>query len=233
MDVIEAIYSRQSVRAFRSEPVPVDVLESIIQAALQAPSWENTQPWEFAIITGEALKELKEAVSAMRMAGEKPRLDLPLPRFQGPYLQRAKENSQRLLEEMRISRSDLDGLGNWRRRMSQFFDAPHAVILHQDSSLSQWSLLDAGLALQNLMLAACQYGVATCALAAGVSYPDLIRSLLGIPESRRIVLAAALGYPDLSSPAARFRASREPMDRMVTWHGFVRAASVSHDSSGV
>jgi nitroreductase len=134
------------------------------------------------------------------------------------------------LKEMGISRSDLDGLSNWRRRMSQFFDAPNAVILHLDSSLSQWSLLDAGLALQNLMLAACQYGVGTCPLAAGVSYPDLIRSLLGIPESHRIVLGVALGYPDLSSPAARFRASREPMDRMVTWHGFVRATSYSHDS---
>jgi nitroreductase len=82
VDVIEAIYSRQSVRAFKAEPVPVDVLESIIQAALQAPSWENTQPWEFAVIAGEVMKEIKEAVLAMRMAGEKPRLDLLPPKSQ-------------------------------------------------------------------------------------------------------------------------------------------------------
>jgi len=220
VDVIEAIYSRRSTRAFRAEPVPVDILESIMRAALQAPSWENTQPWAFAVIGGEAMKELKEAVLAMRMAGERPRMDLPLPRFQGPCLERAKDNSRRLLDELGISRSDPSGLADWRRRMSQFFDAPNAVILHLDSAFSQWSLLDAGLALENLMLAACHYGLGTCALAAGVIYPDLIKGLLGIPESRRIILGVAVGYPDLSSPGTRFRASREPLDRMVTWHGF-------------
>ena len=220
MDIMQAMHSRLSVRAFRAEPVPLDVLESIMQAALRAPSWENTQPWEFAVVGGKAMEELKEAVLAMRMAGEKPRPDLPLPRLQGPYLERARENSRRLLEELGMSRNDPEGLRNWRRHMSQFFDAPNAAVLHLDSALSQWSLLDAGLALQNLMLAACHYGVGTCAVAAGVIYPDLLRSLLGIPESHHIVLGVALGYPDLSSPAARFRASREPLDRTVTWHGF-------------
>jgi len=221
MDLIEAIYSRRSVRAFRPEPVQLRILESILDAALQAPSWENTQPWEFAVVGGQAMEELKEAVLALWMAGEQPRMDLPLPRFPETCLQRAKVNNRCLLQELGLSESDRSGLKNWRRRMSQFFDAPNAAILHIDSSLSQWSMLDAGLALENLMLAACHYGVGTCALAAGVVYPDLIKSLLGIPESRRIVLGIALGYADLSSPGARFKAGREPLTRMVTWHGFV------------
>jgi nitroreductase len=70
------------------------------------------------------------------------------------------------------------------------------------------------------MLAAWHYGVGTCALAAAVTYPDVLRSLLNIPESKRIVVGVALGYPDFSSPAVKFRTDREPLERLVSWHGF-------------
>jgi len=53
-----------------------------------------------------------------------------------------------------------------------------------------------------------------------VAYPDVLRSLLNLPESKRMVLGIALGYPDTSKPAATFRSSREPMETLVTWHGF-------------
>jgi len=46
MDTIEAIEGRRSVRAYKPDPVPRDVLEKIMGATLKAPSWENTQPWD-------------------------------------------------------------------------------------------------------------------------------------------------------------------------------------------
>ena len=64
MDVIEAIHSRRSVRAFKPDPVPKEVLQAIMEAALRSPSWENTQPWEFAVLGGEAMKNVKEALAA-------------------------------------------------------------------------------------------------------------------------------------------------------------------------
>ena len=63
MDVIEAIESRKSVRAFRPDPVPRDVLTKILEVALRAPSTDNTQPWEFAVVTGPVLADLKKALS--------------------------------------------------------------------------------------------------------------------------------------------------------------------------
>ena len=65
VDVIEAIHSRRSVRAFRPDPVPREVLQAIMEAALRAPSWENTQPWEFAVLGGDVMKNVKEALAAM------------------------------------------------------------------------------------------------------------------------------------------------------------------------
>ena len=80
--------------------------------------------------------------------------------------------------------------------------------------------MDVGLALENLMLAAWHYGVGTCVLAAAVMYPEVLRSLLSIPESKRIVVGVAVGYPDFSSPAMKFRSDREPLESLTTWHGF-------------
>jgi nitroreductase len=220
LDVIEAIHSRRSVRAFRPDPVPKEVLQAIMEAALRSPSWENTQPWEFAVLGGEVMKGVKDALMAVRLAGEKPRLDYPWPKFTGPYMDRLKADGRRLVKEMGMSKENPEAMRHWRRSMAAFFDAPNGVVMYMDGSLSQWSLMDMGIAAENLMLAAWQHGVGTCALAATVAYPDVLRSLLNLPESKRMVLGIALGYPDVSKPAATFRSSREPMEALVSWHGF-------------
>jgi len=220
MDVVEAIHERRSIRAFKSDPVPREVLEKIMAAALRAPSWENSQPWEFSVLGGQAMSDFKTAIMAMMRAGEKPRLDIPWPRLSGRYLERGKEDGRRLFRELGIARKDKEAVISWWQSMSRFFDAPNGVVVYVDSSLGEWSLVDTGISLQSLMLAAWLYGVGSCALAAAVSYPDVVRSLLNIPQSKRIVIGVALGYPDLSNPAAQFRASRDPMEAMVTWHGF-------------
>jgi nitroreductase len=124
---------------------------------------------------------------------------------------------KRLRPAIGLNKEDMSG---WWVSMDRFFEAPHGVITFMDSSLGEWSILDIGLAVENLMIAAWHYGVGTCALSAGVIYPDLLHNLLNIPESKRIILAVAVGYPDLSSPKATFRADREPMENLVTWHGF-------------
>ena len=221
MDVIEAIHERRSIRAFRPDPVPRETLEKIMAAALRAPSWENSQPWEFSVLGGRAMSDLKAAIIAMMRAGEKPCLDIPWPRLSGRYLERGKEDGRRLFRELGIAREDKEAVISWWQSMSRFFDAPNGVVVYVDSSLGEWSLVDTGISLQSLMLAAWRYGVGSCALAAAVSYPDLVRSLLNIPQSKRIVIGVALGYPDLSKPAAQFRAGRDPMEAMVTWHGFI------------
>lgn len=220
MNVIEAINSRQSVRAFKADPVPQEVLLAILQVALRAPSWDNTQPWEFAVLGGEVLDKVRGAIMGKVGSGEKINPDLPWPKLAGPYLERAKRDGRRLFQELGITKEDKQARTSWWLSMPQFFHAPNGIIVYMDASLGQWSLVDVGLILENLMLAAWHYGVGTCALAAAVWYPDVLRSLLNIPQSKRIVVGLALGYPDFSSPAMKFRSDREPLETLVTWHGF-------------
>ena len=61
--MIEAIYKRRSVRKFLPRPVPQDVIEKILEAAVQAPSAKNRQPWKFVVVRGQ---ERRNMVSAMK-----------------------------------------------------------------------------------------------------------------------------------------------------------------------
>ena len=79
------------------------------------------------------------------------------------------------------------------------------------------SLYEAGLVTQTIVLAALHFGLGTCIQRAAVSYPDAIRMVAGIPESKRIYVAIAIGYPDWGHPANKLRMGREPLSTLATW----------------
>ena len=56
MDFYEAVRSRQSVRSFKPDPIPEDVLLRVVEAFRAAPSWANTQPWELILVSDPELK---------------------------------------------------------------------------------------------------------------------------------------------------------------------------------
>ena len=86
MDITEAIDQRKSIRAFKSDPVPQDTLKEILELALRAPSWANTQPWELAVATGQPLEEIRKAFSEKVQVGEMMSPDLAAPKgFPEPF----------------------------------------------------------------------------------------------------------------------------------------------------
>ena len=56
MDVLEAIKGRRSIRAFKNQGVPAEIVEELIDAARWAPSAGNIQPWEFIIVRKPRIK---------------------------------------------------------------------------------------------------------------------------------------------------------------------------------
>jgi nitroreductase len=50
VDAMEAIFTRRSIRRYAAEPVPEDVVEQLLEAAMYAPSAHNQQPWQFVVI---------------------------------------------------------------------------------------------------------------------------------------------------------------------------------------
>lgn len=104
-------------------------------------------------------------------------------------------------------------------RTHQLFGAPTVVYLCMDRTLTAWSIFDMGLLAQSIMLAAQQYGVDSAAAAFLISYPDLIRAELEIPEDVWILMGVALGYRDRQHPLNQYRSPRRPLQEVVRLKG--------------
>jgi len=226
MDITEAMERRKSIRAFRPDPVPKEALREIMEVALRAPSWANTQPWEFAIATGAKLRAITEAFTAK--VGVKATPDFQGPEeFPEPYKSRFVSLADRMSGAVK-ARGTADQKGTeWYLQGRRLYGAPAAIYIytgrsfcHQSSGFNVWPVFDCGMVAENIMLLATKYGLGTIAQAQAVHYPDVLREMLEIPDSKVIVLGIAIGYPDWDNPINAFRSEREAVDSVVRWYGF-------------
>ena len=216
MNVTEALLARRTVRAFRADPVSREAVEAILSAALHAPSWANTQPWEVYVAAGATLERLRTASLERTHEGAGGQPDLPMPkawpeacreRTRGLSGGRAKLTA-RPADDTTFQR---DFLENNRR----FFGAPVVVYLCLDRTLTPWSIFDLGSMAQSVMLAAQDQGVDSAVAVNLVVYPDLVRAELGIPEELLVLIGIALGYADPEDPEREFRSSRRTLEEAV------------------
>ena len=120
---------------------------------------------------------------------------------------------------MNIAREDREKRTEWMRRGFRFFDAPAAIIISIDNSLSEVARFDIGAISQTIALAALNYGLGTCIQGAGITYHEIIRKFTGIPESKQIHICLTIGYPDCDFPANQVNSNREPIESITTWCG--------------
>jgi nitroreductase len=209
---------RRSVRAFLPESVDGVVLKEIIDQARWAPSWGNTQPWEFYVISGDTVKKITDDLQAAAGAGadEKPDIEMPL-KFPDPIMDRYRNLGMKLFEVLGIGRGDKDARLAHNLRNFNAFGAPHLVYIAIRDDLTPYAIFDAGAAAYAVTLAAHERGLGTCELAALVRYPDLVRKHVAFPDNRRLVIGLALGRPDPDHPSSAFLPGREPLETMVTF----------------
>ena len=219
MDLIEAIKSRKSIRGYKPNPVPEEILREILEVSSYAPSANNTQPWECTVITGEVMEKIKQANIENFYSGERAQLHGGRGVYTGIYRERQVTLAIQLFQLMDITREDKEKRTEWMKRGFRFFDAPAAIIISVDESLGEAAEFDIGTITQTIALAALNYGLGTCIEDQGVMYPDVIRKFTGIPESKRMVICLAIGYPDWDFPANNVQSEREPMENITTWCG--------------
>jgi nitroreductase len=223
MDVIEAVKKRKSIRGYKPDPVPRQVLEHILQLASRAPSAMNTQPWEFTVLTGDVLENVRQGNVDLLNSGVPPNPEHVVTGWpkDSIYRQRQVTLAQQLFELMNIRREDKEKRARWRERGFRYFDAPAAIILSVDRRLAESGpLLDVGAVMQTICLAALHFGLGTCIEDQGTMYPQMLREYAHIPESKRIIAAVAIGYPDWDFPANKVESEREPIKNSTTWLGF-------------
>jgi len=224
MDIIEAIKTRRSIRAFKTDPVPKAVLEELLQTAARSPSGANFQPWEFVIVTGEVLEKLRQANVEKFNAGEPAQRDQsrevsmnPLPEV---YRNRVGVLQARMQALLGYARDDREKRAEWTRHGFRYFGAPAVIFITMDKAFPATSTIDIGLVTQTICLAALNHGLGTCIQGQGVMYAKTVREIAGIPDSKHLVINISIGYPDWSHPANKLVSDREPVEKIATWVGF-------------
>lgn len=222
MEILEAIQNRKSIRDFRPDPVPRELLEKILETSLRAPSGVNKQPWEFAVLTGPVLDKIKEKNAEQYLAGHSGHKSFGSGIGKDSvYRKRQVELAIELFRLMDIEREDKEKRAAWTGRGFNYFNAPAAIILLADERLPlQRVLLDIGALMQTICLTALAYDLGTCIEGQGVAFQDVLREFGGIPENKQIVTAIAIGYPNWSFPANKIETPRENLEKISLWRGF-------------
>ena len=186
MEVREAIYHRRSIRAFTSQPVAKKTLLYLLDAAIQAPSARNMQPWQFIVVTGKARERLAQRLTSRYAEELAQGIQPPVMELAEPYRTRVG----RFMETLK----DFTGQQTHFDLMSgslNFYGAPTVILLGLDKSLPTDRLFDLGAAVQNLLLLAASQGLGTCVIGIALRYRDLIRAELQLPESVHLVMTIA------------------------------------------
>ncbi len=216
MDAIECIRTRMSIRKFKPDPVPEDVLMQVIDDAKWSPSYKNSQPWEVVIVSGEKKEALSRTLIELLESGAEPTPDLPVPLEWPPVV--ASRIDALMRKRSEITGKDLNDPEVKRKSKIanfSFYGAPHGILLFQDASLTVWSIFDMGIFAQSIMLAAHAYGLGTVPQAFLTDYAGAVKRFLGVPETKRMVLGISIGYPDWDSPVNGFRTDRVPTSEIV------------------
>lgn len=214
----EAILSRRSVRGFRPDPVPAEVLEKVFGLAQYAPSNCNIQPWQSYVASGATRDELRKRMVESAMGGKPVNPDYEhLPKFEGVYRTRQVECAVELYNNMGIARDD--GMGRMKATLRNFelFDAPHVVFIGMHRSFGVTVALDVGMYVQTLMLTMTAHGIGSCAQGSMRYYPDQVREVFGLPDDMAILLGISFGYEDTSVPANKTRVGRAPLGENVVF----------------
>lgn len=215
MELREAIEGRKSVRVFRSDPVARETLEKLLHLGTRAPSAINLQPWELTVVIGEERERLSRRL--LKAYREKriscgPGNVKPLPRTIAKRGAKTLELMTPFFEEMNVDPHQFINEGSCR-----LYGAPVAILLMLDRSFSSARLVDVGVILGYLILAAHELGLGTCPIGLITAYEDEIKDLLNIPEEKQIVVGLAVGYPDWESPINRFKSPRDDLRSLVRW----------------
>jgi nitroreductase len=177
MEFREVVEKRHSVREFNPTPVDRIRLERIIRAAEYAPSSQNQQPWRFYVATGETRSALGKLIA---------------------------QTTIHLSEFMDVLGPE--GYEDAARWYSELGSAPVLIAVGSPSSEDQLQRLNrhlsVGAALENLLLAVVDEGLAACNITFSHWVEDEIADLLGLPEDWDVLTIVAVGEPGDVPPAA-------------------------------
>jgi nitroreductase len=218
-----ALASRRSIRAFLDTPVDRGDIEAILNVARYCASGVNTQPWQVHVLTGAAKERLSDAILQVHndpalMAEQEEPYDYYPEKWVAPFLDRRRKVGWDLYGLLGIEKSDKARMHAQHGRNYKFFGAPVGLMFTIDRGMGRGSLIDYGMFLQSIMVAARGRGLDTCPQAAFNLFHRVITKELAIPESQMFVCGMSLGYADHSCIENSLVSDRIPVAAFTTFH---------------
>ena len=181
MELIEVIKARRSIRKFRDDPVPDEIIAKLLEAGRLAPSGSNLQPWRFIIVKSEEAKKELEEVTPYRFAVRAPVLfvccaDLTV---SGTRNKRITE----LIESGAFTDVVMDdpNSGKYGRSLSESI------------SVKGYLSLNVAIAIEHIDLRATDLGLGSCWI--GRFDQEKTKKILGLGDDIFVVLLLPIGYP--------------------------------------
>ncbi len=168
--MFEAILARRSVRAYAQDKIKRATVQTLLEAAVHAPTAIHEEPWAFVVVQDrQLLKQLSDRAK---------------PLFVGEALHRNSQGVRHSFEH--FTKPDFD-----------LFHGAGTLIIICAKPLSQFIAADCWLAAENLMLAACDMGLGSCVIGSVVSTLNIctVKSELGIPDEYSAIAPIIVGVP--------------------------------------
>jgi len=219
----EVVQGRRSIRGFRREPVPKELIKEIIAIAMRAPSSLNTQPWNFYVVSGAPLDQIRAGNTERNLAGVPSSREF---RSHGEYAGQHRERqigiAKQLFQAMGIERHDQEKRKDWVLRGFRQFDAPVSIVVTFDRSIHGGDIapFDCGAVTNALVNAAWSRGLGCVINSQGIMQSPVVREHAQIPADQVIMICVAMGYPDDRFPANAVVSQRKSVDEAVVFVGF-------------
>lgn len=187
--VLAALRRRRSISRVKPDPLPRELVEQVIEAAVFAPNHHKTVPWRFVVLTGEAREQLGSVMASSLRAR--------LPEAES-------EHAQTLLEKER----------NKPLRAPVLIAV--AVVPSEGPKVIEIEEIEAGAAgVENMLLAAEALGLGAMWRTGEAAYEPQVKRFLGFPDNAHLISFVYLGYPDLPELPERNPDASE----LTTWRG--------------
>ena len=211
MNVMEAVFSRTSIRSFLEDPVSDELLKTLLEKASRAASGGNLQPWKIFIVNNSAMKDFLEFQEGWT-EHEVPAYEIYPPKLKEPYRTSRFELGEQMYELLGIGRENKEARIAQVMENFRFFGAPCAFFCFIDRQMGppQWS--DLGMFLQTFMLLATEAGLDTCAQEAWSMKHDSVSKFVKAEDSDILFCGMAIGYGDGTAAVNSLKSERRPLN---------------------
>lgn len=219
----DVVLSRRSIRGYRPDPVPRELIAEIVAVASRAPSSYNTQPWNLHVVTGEPLERIRQGNTERILAGVPDSREFRIAKpYEGIHRRRQIDVAKQLFGAMGIARDDMERREDWVLRGFRQFDAPVCIIVTYDRDVdgNDDTAFDCGAVATMIVNAAWSRGLGAVINSQGIMQSPVVREHANIPDDEVIMKAIALGWPDEGFAANAVMTMRRPVEESTTFVGF-------------